>query len=293
MSGRRGIDHLVLPVHDLEAARRGYEQLGFTLTPRAQHPFGTDNALVQLQGCFLELLSVERPGDIPAATDTAFSFAAFNRDFLARREGLSMLVFESADSEADRAEFVAAGLRVWDPFTFQRQSRLPDGTDVTVGFSLAFVTDDHMSEAAFFTCQQWAPEHFWKPEYQSHTNGAVSVCEVVMASPEPEQTMELFRGLQGEDAVSATADGIVVETPRGRISVMAPEALHRRFGVVPPGDPTETHFAGYVVEVADLDRTAYVLREADLPMAQVDRGLLIAPAQAFGCFIGFVQAGAA
>lgn len=293
MTGRRGIDHLVLPVHDLEAARRTYEQLGFTLTPRAQHPFGTDNSLVQLQGCFLELLSVERAEEIPAATDTAFSFAAFNRDFLARREGLSMLVFESKDSAVDRAEFVAAGLHAWDPFTFQRQSRLPDGSDVTVGFSLAFVTDDGMPEAAFFTCQQWAPEYFWKPEYQSHTNGAVAVHEVVMVADDPLAAEPLFAGLQGADAVQRTPEGLAVATPRGGVSVLTPAALDRRFACRPPGDPAGAHFAGYVVEVADIERTAYVLREADLPMTETGAGLLIAPAQSFGCFIGFVQAGAA
>ena len=50
----RGIDHLVLAVRDLEKARTFYQRLGFTLTPRAQHPWGTANHLAQLNGCFLE-----------------------------------------------------------------------------------------------------------------------------------------------------------------------------------------------------------------------------------------------
>ena len=58
MPVERPIDHLVLCVRDLDAARRVYEQLGFTLTPKALHPFGTENSLVQLHGNFLELLAV-------------------------------------------------------------------------------------------------------------------------------------------------------------------------------------------------------------------------------------------
>ena len=54
----RGIDHLVLGVHALHKARDTYARLGFTTTPRAIHPFGTGNSLVQLQGNFLELLTV-------------------------------------------------------------------------------------------------------------------------------------------------------------------------------------------------------------------------------------------
>ena len=49
----RAIDHLVLCVRDLEAARAIYRRLGFTLTPPARHPWGTGNSLVQLQGNFL------------------------------------------------------------------------------------------------------------------------------------------------------------------------------------------------------------------------------------------------
>ncbi|HAJ21602.1 MAG TPA: hypothetical protein DCL95_16335, partial [Rhodospirillaceae bacterium] len=52
----RGLDHLVLAVTALNDARETYTQLGFTLTPRAEHSWGTANQLVQLQGSFLEVL---------------------------------------------------------------------------------------------------------------------------------------------------------------------------------------------------------------------------------------------
>ena len=74
----RGIDHLVLPVHDLAQAMARYVALGFTVTPRAVHPFGTANALIQLQGCFLELLEVDDAAKIPAS-QTPASFAQIGR----------------------------------------------------------------------------------------------------------------------------------------------------------------------------------------------------------------------
>ena len=49
----RDIDHVVVMTRDLESARAGWEQLGFTTTPRAVHPFGTANSLIQLQGNFI------------------------------------------------------------------------------------------------------------------------------------------------------------------------------------------------------------------------------------------------
>ncbi|MFW6077427.1 MAG: VOC family protein, partial [Hyphomicrobiales bacterium] len=71
----RGIDHLVLAVADLEAARRRYGELGFTLAPPGRHPFGTANSVIQLDGVFLELLSVAEPAEIPPHEDGRFSFA--------------------------------------------------------------------------------------------------------------------------------------------------------------------------------------------------------------------------
>src|SRR5665213_4564899 len=94
----RDIDHLVLAVRDINAARATYDRLGFTLTPVARHPFGTENSLVQMQGSYLELLAVADPAAIVEATETRFSFGAFNRDYLKSREGLSMLVLRSADA---------------------------------------------------------------------------------------------------------------------------------------------------------------------------------------------------
>src|SRR5437868_14910068 len=101
----KGIDHLVLCGRDLDAMRENYASLGFTLTPQARHPFGTGNSLIQLEGCFLELLSVFEPEKITGAGAGRFSFAAFNRAFLARGEGMSMLVLDSTDSRADVAAF--------------------------------------------------------------------------------------------------------------------------------------------------------------------------------------------
>src|SRR5262249_61649405 len=121
----RGIDHLVLAASDLAKARAFYESLGFTPTPRAVHPWGTANHLVQLNGCFLELLGVAESARIAPHEPGKFSFGAYNRDFLAKREGMSMLVFQSHDVRRDQAEFKAAGLETYAPFDFAREAQPP------------------------------------------------------------------------------------------------------------------------------------------------------------------------
>jgi len=253
MHTARGIDHLVLAVRDLEAARVRYASWGFTLTPPAKHPFGTANSLVQLDGNFLELLAIDDPALISPAPPGGFSFGAFSRDFLARREGFSMLVFESRDARADHADFVAAGLHAQPPFDFSRDARLPDGSTARVGFSLAFVTDPRLPEAGFFTCQQHAPQHFWKPEFQRHANTARQVMEVVMVATAPAELRGLFAGMQGADAVAQVGESLSVRTARGMVSVLTPAAFDRRFpGAAPPARPVTPHLAAFVVRVDDL-----------------------------------------
>ena len=85
----KGINHLVLAGHDLDALRSKYEGLGFTVTPRGQHPFGTGNSIIQLHGTYLELLSVTVPQDVPEHSPGHFSFAAFNRDLIRRMPALT------------------------------------------------------------------------------------------------------------------------------------------------------------------------------------------------------------
>ena len=135
----RGLDHLVVAVNDLGAAGRAYADLGFTLTPENRHPWGTANRLIQLDGFFIELLAIADAGLVPEPTGNSFSFGAFNRDFLKRREGASMLVLESRDPGQDRAEFERAGLQLFEPFSFERVANLADGSTAKVAFDLTFV----------------------------------------------------------------------------------------------------------------------------------------------------------
>lgn len=286
----RGIDHLVLCVRDLEAARAAYARMGFTLTPPALHPFGTGNSLVQLQGNFLELLTVVDPAKIAPPPRGEFAFGSFNKAFLERREGFSMLVFASDDARRDQAEFAKAGLQTYAPFDFSRKAKLPDGEEVTVAFSLAFVTDPRLPEAGFFVCQQHAPQYFWKPEYQRHANGAIAVTEAVMVADDPAALAGLFAGLQGKDAVSLSGGELSVSTARGRVVVLDRGRAAQRFGDIVPRGPQSPHFIGYRVAVADVAAARSVLDAAGIHFRAVQDTLQVAAADACGTIIEFAAA---
>jgi hypothetical protein len=276
----KGIDHLVLSGRDFEAMRERYLRLGFTLTPPARHPFGTGNSLAQLDGCFLELLTVLDPSAIPEHRPGQFSFAAFNRDFLKRREGFSMLVLDSSDARADVAQFRMTGLETYEPFDFSRKAKLPSGEEVTVGFSLAFATDREMPEAGFFTCQHHAPQHFWKPEYQRHANAAVTIEEVCLVADDPRRVESFIARFAGAE-VERTAAGSRFSTARGDILIASPNAFSERYGGAPPPLPDGPRFAGFTIGVRDL------LFVDGLGLRHISDRWLVPPGEAFGTAIAF------
>lgn len=282
----RGIDHVVLCVRHLEAARRTYARLGFTLTPHAVHPWGTGNSLAQFHGNFLELLTIDDPAKIAPGSAREFSFGAYSDDFLKRREGCSMVAFASGDARRDRGEFAHAGLATYAPFDFARQARLPNGHEVTVAFSLAFIADERLPELTFFVCQQRAPEFFWRPEYQRHANGAAGIEEVVMVAPDPAAWAGFFGGLQGEEAVRPGEGRLEVATARGRITVLSPEAAAERCPGLPlVGAPDSPHVIACRIAVSDLDAVRMRFDASDVQYRPMSGAVQIAPDIACGVYL--------
>ena len=115
-----GLDHIVHCTADFEALRTGMTQAGFTLTPPAEHPFGTGNSLVQLNGFFLEFLHLPNPHLVPVPDQGEFGFAGFNQEFMKdATEGCSMLVFEAKDAASEQDRFETAGLDTYNLSVFR------------------------------------------------------------------------------------------------------------------------------------------------------------------------------
>jgi Glyoxalase-like domain len=227
VSSGRAIDHVVIAGRDLDGLAARYQALGFTLTPRAYHEdrMGTSNRLAQFRGRnFIELIEVDRPETVEEPGRGGFAFGAFLKRYLARREGLAMIVFRTDDARADIAAWKAGGIDTYDPFDFQRQARLPDGSEATVGFSLGFATSREMPEAAFFVCQNRAEEHFWRPAYQEHANGAEEIAAVRLVARDPARHGDFMARLFG-GAVTERPGGVSVACGPHSIDVLMPEAL--------------------------------------------------------------------
>jgi hypothetical protein len=279
----RGLDHIVHAVHDLDAAGEAYARLGFTVGARNRHPWGTHNRIVQFPGVFIELLTIGEMGNIPPARPRSISFGAFTRDFLARGEGLSMLVLEGKGAAADAQAFRAAGIGDFDVFDFEREARRPDGTAVKVAFSLAFA-EDKKADTGFFTCQQHYPENFWNPAFQKHANAVSGVAGVVFVAENPADHHVFLKAFAGVTDLKSTSAGITIETPRGEIQAMDPAAFRLHYGVEPPDISRGMRLAAIRFAVTDK-----AVAKAALGAAAAERmdKLIVGPQTAHGAALVF------
>jgi hypothetical protein len=279
----RGLDHIVHAVRDLDAAAALYRQLGFQVGACNRHApnWGTQNRIVQFPGTFIELLSIADASGIAPHAPRSFAFGAFNRDFLARGEGLSMLVLEGRGAE-EAAAFRTAGIGDFDTYDFEREGKRPDGSAVKVAFSLAFAADRHAPEVGFFTCLHRYPENFWTPAFQIHPNTASGVAGVVLVAENPADLHVFLEAFAGERDVHATSSGILLKTPRGTIEVMNPRAYADHFGVAPPDTSASARLAALRFSVGDFTAIEAILKNAAIPHASRLGQLIVGPDIAMG-----------
>jgi hypothetical protein len=276
----KGINHLVLAGHDLEAMRSHYAGLGFTVTPRGQHPFGTGNSLMQLHGSYLELLAVTAPQDVPEHRAEHFSFAAFNRDYLKRHDGFSMLVFDTPDARADVKAWRTAGLQTYEPFDFSRAAKMADGQEITVAFSLAFVSHPAAPWLGLFACQHHSPQYFEQPRYVQHANGATAVQDVWIVGDTAPDLAGFTQIVTGAKAIREDPSLTMLQTSIGAIVLARPQAFVNAFGLAAPHPDDGPHLAALTLACQTIGRLA------DLP--RIGNRHILAPAKNFGTAIGFV-----
>ena len=279
----RRIDHVVVAVHDLDAAGAFYQRLGFQVGARNRHPWGTENRLIQFGNSFIELITVVP--DAEAIADHApgrFSFGGFVRDYLREREGLAMLALDSDDAVADAALFSEKGLGSFEPFFFERKGRRPDGSETQVAFTLAFASDAQAPMAGFFVCQQHFPENFWNPTFQQHDNGAIAIASVGMTAASPAMHQFFFSTFGGSAARQDARGLLSIDLREGALTIR-PD----------PSGRAGLQLHSVTIRVPDAKAQAERLARSGIHFAATRAGLGIPPETAFGPAIFFEDGNAA
>ncbi len=263
-------------MRDLDAAGEFYARAGFTVGVRNKHAWGTHNRIVQLKNAYIEILEVAEPEKIPPHGARSFSFGAFNRDFLAQREGFSMLILNSRDAIEDARAFEASGIGNSKTFDFAREGARPDGTVIKLAFSLAFAADPASPNVRFAVCQHHFPENFWDPAFQTHVNGTQTVPGVAMVADNPTDHHVFLKALTGVSDLYPSPVGVQVQTQNGDVEIMAPAAFRDRFGGTMKTAGDGMTLNGLRFEVDDLTTAEALLRRNGVA-CQRHAGRLVVP----------------
>jgi len=282
----RGLDHIVHAVRDLDAAAELYRRAGFTVGARNRHPWGTHNHIVQVPGFFMELLAVAEPERLGGEGFAAL-FGTFNRLFLKRHEGLSFLMLESRDVQADATAFHAAKIAASEAMHFEREGKGRDGGVVKVGFSLAFARDAKAPDIGFAVCRQHQPQHFWNEALQQHANGVSGVAGAVLVAENPTDHHIFLTAFSGVRELHAGSGVLTAPTPRGDIRIMDKAAFRTRFGLDPPDTSGGARLAAVRFAVRERKALQGALRAGNIPFIDYMGQTVIAPATAMGATLVF------
>jgi catechol 2,3-dioxygenase-like lactoylglutathione lyase family enzyme len=154
--GRREIRHVVIAVHDLDAAKRLYSGLGFSIpipSGNGRHPTGTENSSAHLSDGYLELIT---------PYDTSLPDGRAIAERLNKGDGAVAAGLQIASAEQSARDLRAAGMKINGPTPGtimrpgQKEPPPPGWWLVTFGGPVLFV--DQLASRPLFLIQYARPD---------------------------------------------------------------------------------------------------------------------------------------
>jgi len=277
-----GIDHLIVGVRDLDAARRSWNRLGFTVTPRGRHRgWGTANHCLMLQEGYVELLGIVDPTGFDNGLGA----------FLKEREGLLGVALGTADADATHAAWRRAGLAAGEPAALGRLLELPDG-DVELRFRNTMLERRDLAGVGMFASQHLTPELLRRPAWTAHPNGALALVSCTVVARDPAEVAAAMGKVFGTSALTRTDALTAVQTGSAVLLVAgAADAaqLHPGFDIEEPGEAPLLEVMAVMVD--DPDRAAALLKRQGVAHRRDASGaVLVQPEDATGVRLELVPA---
>ena len=229
------LDHLALVVADLEQARKTYQRMGFTLSPRSSHKgqiieggpvelWGAGNHCAMFENGYFEILGI---------TD-ANRHKEHVEVFLNQYQGLHLIAL-GCDDANDAALILRK--RMGDgpaPYEVGRDIPCLDGSTLPGKFRILHLADEAFDEADLFFIEHLTPDALWQKDIINQANGVVGLKEVMICSQIPDQTCaKLSRIL--ESKLEYNSGVASFQLARGRILIAGPDQLEKIYpGIVPP-----------------------------------------------------------
>lgn len=265
----RGIDHAVILARDLERAHDTYERLGFTLTPRGYHSLGSQNHCIMFARDYLELMAVPEPH--PAIQ--------YYSDFLAKGEGMGAIALATGNAEAAHAELTKSGIAAEPPLAL---SRPVEGLG-EARFRLVQLPPAQTPGCRMFLCQHLTREVVWRPEHQSHANGAGQIAAIAVVAEDAAGYAGVF-----DVKPRRIEEGLLIESGSAPILVSSFRKIGKRLEEAGLPERAPPLIAALFIRVEDRARAAAVLRRGGFsPVTLKDGSFAIGASEANGVALVF------
>ncbi len=277
-----GIDHPIIAVRDMTAARAAYERLGFTVAPRGSHlEWGTGNWCIMFPGDYLELRGIIDPNHTHNLAH-----------FLQEREGLTGVAFGTDNAQASYEMLVSRGLRPAPVRQLSRNFELSEGI-VTPRFSLCFPDEaDTPGLMSVVFCQHLTPELLRQPEWLRHANGSVGVRALTGVVSDLAAAADAHRRIFGEDGINMQNGKLLIQvSDRHSITLLTPDAARVALaGIEMPITQSPAYLCLLTLRVDDLKATSDYLSSCGIDHRLMpEKSIRVSPRDARGVALEFAE----
>lgn len=225
-----GLDHALVCVRDLHAARETYRGLGFLSRGLSQHPWGTSTMVLIFPGQLFEVVSIGDASLLDGFESGGFRFGRHVEAHLAEREGVCLTALNSTDAEADAAGLAARGIDVTGTVHFGRDVTREDGTPDRTRTRLEIIENKAHPRLSLFACQQFRRDLIEYPEWMDHPNGVTGIAGMtIVARTDADGIADWLSRVHDQPPVQDEA-GSTIATARGVWRVTGPEGFARHHG---------------------------------------------------------------
>ena len=276
------LDHVGIAVADLDAGEAQFRRLGFQLTPRGYHTLpppapgaerprtGTGNHCAMLRRGYLEIIGI---------TDPAYQGRL--RADLARYEGLHLAAFGTEDAPATARALRRAGLEAAEPRILERPIE-EQGRAHLARFEIVDFPEKLLPEGHFFAIHHATPDLLWRPGLTTHPNGVTGLEMLTVAVADHADFARRLGRCLGIEPVAG--DGLIFQLAAGNIRVVDGAWIARH---LPGKTPALPYIAGIGLAVADMGKTADLLKRNGVDHERKSDAVIVSPAQACGALIEF------
>ena len=276
-----GLDHAVVAVRDLMVADEVFHRLGFTLTPRGEHPqWGTANHCIMFRQDYIALQAAVAEGEV----------ADELRAFTDAHEGLHGISLNTDNGAAVVERLRDAGLEVPLPRALTRRIETDQGT-ATLMFSETLLPAEAAPGIHTRVTQHITAERERFPEWLSHPNTAIGIASVTAIVAEPVELTAAWDRILGPHRAVITDETVTLHTGRGLIFLTRPDDLTQLHPEAELDElPAPPALVALAVLVSDTDRAAQWLKHNGVEFSRDREGTIrIPPSEACGVHLEMVK----